>query len=204
MDSGFGWREVILLGAIAAGIYLIIALFGLARTWKRERPAPFWPLSPREPTSTTLDSATIEDPPMPMWTPRTLTPVDLAFDQEPTPIPATVDLIFDELPATDEPVPPFAATLANVGLEAEVRQLRAEVAALRQDVAELKEKRRISPLYADAAALAHRGFDAHGVAEECGISVAEAELVMAMSRDEKDFDSEVEDGPDGRQHDAEG
>jgi orotate phosphoribosyltransferase-like protein len=65
-------------------------------------------------------------------------------------------------------------------------------------LADVRDARRISPLYADAAALAHRGFDARGVAEECGISVAEAELVMAMSRDDKDFDSEVEDDADGR------
>jgi hypothetical protein len=32
--------------------------------------------------------------------------------------------------------------------------------------------------------------------------VAEAELVMAMSRDEKDFDSEVEDGAEGRTRDV--
>ena len=64
--------------------------------------------------------------------------------------------------------------------------------------AEIKTLRRISPLYADAAALAQRGFDARGVAEECGISVAEAELVLAMSKDSKDFDIEVDDGADGK------
>lgn len=92
---------------------------------------------------------------------------------------------------------PFAAQLVLTELEAEVRQLRAEVSALHEELAAIKAARRVSPLYADAAALAKRGFDARGVANECGISVAEAELVMAMSRDDKNFDSEVGDGGHG-------
>jgi hypothetical protein len=105
-------------------------------------------------------------------------------------------------PAESAPVPtpaaPFAEQLAWTALEAEVRQLRGEVAALREELAGFKAVRRVSPMYAEALDLARRGFDARGVAEECGISVAEAELVLAMARDKVDFDREVEDGGPGQ------
>lgn len=97
-----------------------------------------------------------------------------------------------------EPVPVFREQLAWSSLEAEVRQLRGELAALQAQVEALKVSRRVSPMYADALDLARRGFDARGVAEECGISVAEAELVLAMSRDSTEFDREVDDGADRR------
>jgi len=112
-------------------------------------------------------------------------------------VPDTESDVTDMLPIALS-TQPFAAELsaqvAKTELEAEVRQLRAELTALRAEMAEIKTTRRTSPLYAEAAALAQRGFDARGVAEECGISVAEAELVLAMSRDSKDFEIEVDDG----------
>jgi hypothetical protein len=92
-----------------------------------------------------------------------------------------------------EAVASFPEQLAWSRLEAEVRQLRGELAALPLQVAALKATPRVSPMYADALDLARRGFDARGVAEECGISVAEAELVLAMARDNTDFDREMED-----------
>ncbi len=203
MDSGgIGWRELVMLAAVLAGVYLVVALMALARLRSRRAPVPnVEPSAPADPMP-------VQDAPQQReqaWQHPFMTPVDLAEDAPP--ILTEVDLAMDEPPGAEAPaapLSPFAATLALTELESEVRQLRADVASLRQELTELKEARRISPLYADAAALAHRGFDARGVADECGISVAEAELVLAMSRDEKDFDSEVEDGADGRKHDAAG
>jgi hypothetical protein len=195
-SSGFGWRELMIVAAVVAGVYLVVALMALARL--RRRPAPTPAIEP----STSAEAGVVARPATPgkTWDHPFLTPAPLPEES-----PIEVDLVMDELslpPSVPQPVTPFAATLGVTELEAEVRQLRAEVAAMRQELSELKEARRVSPLYADAAALAHRGFDARGVAEECGISVAEAELVLAMSRDEKMFDSEVEDGADGNKHDA--
>jgi hypothetical protein len=82
----------------------------------------------------------------------------------------------------------FSGHLAWAALAGEVTQLRAEVAALRGELTAIKTTRRVSPLYGEALALAQRGFDARGIADECGISVAEAELVLALSRDGKDVD----------------
>ena len=183
MESGIGWRELVMLAAAVAGIYLVVALLALARLGRR--PARQSNVEPSAPDD--LGPPFKAPPPGHVWDHPFLTPVRLPDEAPPTPTES-----------------PFAATLAATEMEAEVRQLRAEIEQLRQELAEVKLARRISPLYADAAALAHRGFDARGVAEECGISVAEAELVLAMSKDEQNFDSEVGDGAQGRQHDVAG
>lgn len=192
MESVMGWREIVMLAAALAGIYLVIALLALARM--RRRPPLSTNVEPTEPGN--LGPAFKAPPPGHVWDHPFLTPVRLP-DEAP-PVSAQFDPVGEEIPS------PFAATLAATELELEVRQLRAEVEELRLELAEVKQAQRISPLYADAAALAHRGFDALGVAEECGISVAEAELVLAMSKDEKNFDSEVGDGADGRKQDVAG
>lgn len=174
--SGFGWRDVFLLALVLAGIYLVVALLGLARL-RRRREAPSLAEAPREPVAPTIEpimEAKVEEAD---YAAAELVPMDLSSEPE---------------------QPSFAARLAQTELEGEVKQLRAEVTALREELAELKVTSRVSPLYADAAALAKRGFDARGVADECGISVAEAELVLALSRDERNFDSEVDDGEPGR------
>ncbi|MBU1235657.1 MAG: DUF2802 domain-containing protein [Gammaproteobacteria bacterium] len=189
-SGGFGWRELTALLAALAGVYLVIALVALARLRSRSFPA-----GNVEPTASRSLVADAPPPAERSWAHPFLTPAPKP--DEDVPVLTEVDLMMGEVPSAKRESP-FAETLALTGLESEVRQLRGEVAALREELAELKEARRISPLYADAAALAHRGFDARGVAEECGISVAEAELVLAMSKDETNFDSEVHDDPDGR------
>lgn len=192
MESGIGWRELVMLAAALAGIYLIVALWALLRL-RRRKPARS---ADTEPTTAGLGPAFKEPPPGHVWDHPFLSPVRLPAS--PADVAAGTDPVFEQLSAAAaEPAPPFAATLAVSEMEAELRQLRAEVEHLRQELGELKQAPRISPLYADAAALAHRGFDARGVAEECGISVAEAELVLAMSKDDKNFDDEVRDDATG-------
>lgn len=187
-----GWRELVILAAVLAGIYLAVALWALLRL-RRRRPAR---AADAEPTASGLGPAFKEPPPGHVWDHPFLSPVRLP--DPPPKVPTEADVVLAQLStASSEPVPAFAATLAVSEMEAELRQLRAEVEQLRQQLAEIKQAPRISPLYADAAALAHRGFDARGVAEECGISVAEAELVLAMSKDDRNFDKEVRDDATG-------
>ncbi len=94
-------------------------------------------------------------------------------------------------------------------LELEVRQLRRDIVQLRNELAEqrretqrqadamqaLKEhvdstlaSQGISPEYNEALVFARRGMDVDVIAERCGISVAEAELVhsLAQGRSAKD------------------
>lgn len=171
MDTAeFLWRVVLLVAAVAAAIYFVVLIARL----RRLRPAP----GP-----------------------------DLSVQRAAGPAPELApELVFVAAPVVGEPAAPgFEEHLAWTQRGSELRDLRAEMAVLREELATLRERvaeleaaRRISPFYADAAELARRGFDARGVAEECGISVAEAELVLAMSSDTSNFDDEVHDDRTGQ------
>lgn len=86
----------------------------------------------------------------------------------------------------------FGDHLFRSTMETEVQQLRSEVAGLREELKLVKAARRVSPQYNEAMMLAQRGIDAAGIAEQCGISVGEAELVLALSRNRQEY----EDGED--------
>jgi len=144
MDFGdFGIRAVVLLAMAAAGGYLAVTLFRLARVGRKQA-------QPVAHDLTFISSAGL------------IKPAEIA---------------------TKSDADSFAGHLARSGLESEVKQLREELAILRDELAAMRTTRRVSPLYGEALALAQRGFDARGIADECGISVSEAELVLAMSRD---------------------
>jgi hypothetical protein len=115
-----------------------------------------------------------------------------------------------EPPAPAAPLPPVDAVRPAVPQEAlnelEIQQLRRDVAqlrteqdflrselvAMRLDMNELqaaKERpqqyvRPVSPQHSEAMLLAGRGIAAAQIADHCGISVAEAELVCALARAE--------------------
>lgn len=68
-------------------------------------------------------------------------------------------------------------------VEEALDELRAELVTLRQEVNGLKTVRSMSPQYGEAMNLANRGASAQVIAGNCGISIAEAELVRALSRE---------------------
>ncbi|MEY2632770.1 MAG: hypothetical protein RIR00_1424, partial [Pseudomonadota bacterium] len=83
------------------------------------------------------------------------------------------------------------------GVEAELEQMRDEIDALRSEVAAMREDMRkevgqfrstqyIAPMYGDAMQLAQAGHDAARIAERCGIARAEAELVVALVRNQQE------------------
>ncbi|GAB1413891.1 MAG: hypothetical protein AMXMBFR31_06770 [Candidatus Desulfobacillus denitrificans] len=76
----------------------------------------------------------------------------------------------------------FGQQVVNSGIEAELAELRGEVAALKEKVSLLEAARNVSPQYGEAVTLAQKGMAAPQIAERCGISVAEAEMVCALSR----------------------
>lgn len=76
----------------------------------------------------------------------------------------------------------FGQQVVNSGIEAELAELRGEVAALKEKVSLIEAARNVSPQYGEAVALAQKGMAAPQIAERCGISVAEAEMVCALSR----------------------
>lgn len=79
----------------------------------------------------------------------------------------------------------FATQQFMRGVEAELEGVRRELAELREEVGRLKASRQTAPHYTEAMALAQGGADAQSVATRCGISLAEAELVLALSRKDR-------------------
>ncbi|MCF8177415.1 MAG: DUF2802 domain-containing protein [Sulfuritalea sp.] len=95
--------------------------------------------------------------------------------------------------AISEPV--FAEELERSKLEIEmqrlrreVEQLRAETTHLANEIRYLKTARNVSPLYSEAMTLAQQDVPAAGIADQCGISIGEAELVAALARGEPGFE----------------
>lgn len=124
------------------------------------------------------------------------------------------ELLGDALPATAGPLPvpapgqPAAARpvgfgehlaehLARSDMEMEVQRMRDEMERMRAELEEMRVARRVSPQYAEAMELAQRGLTAQDVADRLGISLAEAELVQALSRGEMNFEEGDEHGEDG-------
>ena len=102
--------------------------------------------------------------------------------------------------AWNEAPPGAAGAQLFESLEREILQLRKEVGGLRAEVLLLREEQRrelaqsrapqnISPLYSEAMQMALRGQDAASIAQQCGIARAEAELVVALVRNQDARDS---------------
>ena len=122
--------------------------------------------------------------------------------REPEPLAAPSDAAFP----WNEPPGETAMQRQVALLESEVAQLRKEVGGLRAEVLMLREEQRrvmdaavelpeaevveevveapsnVSPLYNEAMQLALQGLDAAAISQSCGISRAEAELVVALVR----------------------
>jgi len=95
----------------------------------------------------------------------------------------------------EQPASDFGEQLYRSGVEAELQQLRSEVAELKEIIAQLKAARRVSPQYNEAMLLAQRGMDELSIANQCGISIGEAELVLALSRNKQEYEDY-----DGKNH----
>ncbi len=84
--------------------------------------------------------------------------------------------------------PSFDAQLRRISLETEVQQLRQEVAELKSALEQIKASRCVSPQYNEAMLLAQRGVNAQVIADQCAISIGEAELVAALSRNRQEYE----------------
>ncbi|MBI3525326.1 MAG: DUF2802 domain-containing protein [Betaproteobacteria bacterium] len=108
---------------------------------------------------------------------------------------AAPDLERDTTRPREQPAADFGEQLYRSGVEAELQQLRSEVAELKEIIAQLKAARRVSPQYNEAMLLAQRGMDELSIANQCGISIGEAELVLALSRNKQEYEDY-----DGKNH----
>lgn len=191
-----GWREVILILVGLAVLYLTVSMIRLLRIGKRPAVA-----AKEEPPLAEANPAGADPAP-----PELTETVSLPAATRSTEWNEVIDLELlrgtEPAPATEAPVrvsgfgEQLAEHLARSDLEREVRQLRKELNELRAEIEELRAVRNISPHYAEAVALAQRGLTAQDVADRMGISLAEAELVHALSRGESLFDEGEQDGTD--------
>ena len=82
----------------------------------------------------------------------------------------------------------LADHLARTDVEMEMQRMRDEMQRMRGELEALRATRNVSPHYAEAMELVQRGKTAQEVADYLGISMAEAELVQALSRGRQNFD----------------
>jgi len=204
----FGWRDGVLLIAVGIGVYVAIMLLRLLQLGKQKgghldlpnhAPTVFGSTEFISPAMAAEQSAVTTDYELPFHFPPPPPFLSAAGEDLATPAGEGAGVP----PAPSQGIPPtmsFAETLEASRLEQEVRQLRAEVAALREELLDLQAAHRAAPQYADAMALARRGFDARGIADHCGIALGEAELVMALARGAADRQAENEHGATMRPH----
>lgn len=194
----FAWRDGVLLVAVAVGVYIAITLLRLAQIGKRRERSLVFHSGPEfaanDAGAESLESGAKQ---------ATVTGLPFDFPLMPPSVRIPVEGALPE--AAVSPAPTFAEKLSATRLEQEVRELRTQLDALREELAEVQASRRVSPQYADAMALAQRGFDAQGIAEHCAISRGEAELVMALAQghaDNRGADGEIkaEDDYVGTEH----
>ncbi|MBS0372694.1 MAG: DUF2802 domain-containing protein [Proteobacteria bacterium] len=173
--TGIGVREAVLALVAVLSLYLVVVLFRLARH-RRGTPPPETP----EPAV------------------KAETPVGRAPVVVPEPAPDEAEVSRELLNELE--IQQLRQDMTR--LRADCDFLRRELAVMRHDVDQLGEQARseqqaaqtarertqytrpVSPQHSEAMLLAGRGMSAAQVAEHCGISVAEAELVCALAKAE--------------------
>lgn len=175
MDLGglanLSWREALIAVIVLLALYVIVVYLRMRRL-KREKAASDEP-RPTNAKSAVAAYQAVQEP---------------VLSSEPIPLAEPSEAAF---PWNEPPGTPEEQKIA--ALEREVNQLRKEVGGLRAEVLVLREERRrevtqaqvtqnASPLYNDAMQMALQGHNAATIAQHCGISRAESELVVALVR----------------------
>lgn len=193
----FGWRDGVLLVAGIAGIYLALLVLRLLKVGKSSTSSAKTPVAvPRAPTIGDTDGLIdlSRDVPPGLEGLQTSAPVP----EREWPIAGFAAAGATAWAAGGRVAPPqpaasadFAGQLQRSHVEVEVQQLRRESATLREELARMREEmaslkaaQNVSPLYSAAMSLAQNGVTADGIAGQCGISLAEAQLVAALARGE--------------------
>lgn len=163
--TDFSLRYALICALAVAAVYMLVLLLRLIRIKRRQRPASGE--APQE----------IND----IFRPDPMTSSLLVKAGRVPPAETRAE-------RQDQYSPLFGEQLYRSGVEAELQQLRDEVAELKETIAKLNAARRVSPQYNEAMHLAQRGMDEQGIANQCGISIGEAELVLALSRNKQEYD----------------
>ena len=196
-----GLREILMIAVAATAAYLLLSVLRLVQIARRKTKAA----APADALRSEPGGEAAPPPEEPLFAPREPLPPPAEADASPEPepkrkhrwLPQWIRAEADPTPeaAAEAAVPTFGEQLQRSSLEAEVQHLRSDVAGLREELKLLKAARRVSPQYNEAMMLAQRGVDAQGIADQCGISVGEAELVLALSRNKQEYEDYGEDDP---------
>ena len=190
-------RDALIALVALLALYLIVAFLRIRRL-KRLKATAVSP-SPMAAQSAVAAYAAVQEPAL-KGEPGTENPE--SSKREPEPLAAPSDAAFP----WNEPPGETALLRQAALLESEIAQLRKEVGGLRAEVLMLREEQRramdvvaelpaaevveevvevtsnVSPLYNEAMQFALQGLDAAAISQSCGISRAEAELVVALVR----------------------
>jgi len=164
-----GWREMLLAAVLMLGIYMLFVAWLMRRVRSHAHPEPVEPtVQAAAGAAAYAATAAVDDA-----EPERESPAEAP--EEPVAPPA-------ELAATSVPLEGLRSEMAQ--MREELDALRAEFSVLRtevqQEAAQIKATQSISPLYSDAMQMASAGHSAALIAERCGISRGEAELVVAL------------------------
>ncbi len=188
MDSeilaDMGWREGLIAIVVLLAVYLLIVFLRYRRLHREKDVAQaHGSLAAR---SAVAAYAAVQEPVL------DVAPLAAAAAESAAAAPLLADapaFAWNEAPApADTRVERLLATMEReLGqLRREVGGLRAEVLLLREaqqrETAKTKVVEKVSPIYSDAMEMAMQGKDAALISLHCGISRAEAELVVALVR----------------------
>lgn len=176
------WREVLVAIVVLLVLYILFAFLRINRLRNESRRAQ--DLSPLSAQSAVAAYTAVQEPaasPATDAAQRAVAAPSLPEPEEPL--------------ARNEPLPERWELRRIEALEQDVAQLRREIGGLRAEVQAMREEQRreinkvqvaqnASPFYSDAMQLAVQGREAADISVLCGISRAEAELVVALARNQ--------------------
>jgi hypothetical protein len=170
--ANLSWREALIAIVALLVLYVLVVFWRISRIKRGQvSVAPPVPLGAK---SAVAAYSAVQDP-------------EARIEPEPLAAPSEAPFPWNEPP----PAAPGQAAID--ALEREVAQLRKEVGSLRAEVMVLREEKQraltqvnvapsVSPLYSDAMQMALQGHDAATISQHCGISRAEADLVIALGK----------------------
>ncbi len=181
-----GWREGLIAIIVLLLLYIVVIFVRMRRLQRQVSQAAALPVDAQ---SAVAAYAAVQEPAPAAVTvtpPAAVVPASAAVD-EPASFP------------WNEPPPEIPGQALIDALRQEIEHLRNEVDELRGDVLAAREELRrpfvepaealddaSSPLYSGATQLAQQGHDATTIADHCGITRAEADLVVAMARSRRE------------------
>lgn len=190
MDPDFlaylGWREALIAVVALLVVYILIAFLRISRLKNSATQAQG--TAPHATPAAVAAYVAVQEVEKPPSKPADDAPIEPALPEGPRERERNF--------AWNEP-PEVSIDARRVEmLEQEVAQLRRELGGLRAEVQTLRDEQRrelsrvqvaqnASPYYSDAMQLALQGQDAAGISQLCGISRAEADLVVALARNQE-------------------